>query len=236
MRPVFIVGVNRSGTTFLHRLMARDERFWVLRLYELAEPVLWTGEYATVAGSSDDPRRARMKGILEASGFLKVAGGVHHFDVDEPEEDFPIFRMAFSAWVSTARFHIPEYGRWMNENGSRKCLRLSPPHPSAFHLATPPASSRAPGAVAAQDALSPHGARRPARNLSRRPVHPDPPRAHPVHGLLEQPGGTGTLPVERATAAARSRRGAVGLHERHARQGRGLPARPPGAGRSAGST
>ena len=26
--------------------------------------------------------------------------------------------MAFSAWVSTARFHIPEYGRWLNANGS----------------------------------------------------------------------------------------------------------------------
>ena len=60
-----------------------------------------------------------MQGILEASGILEVVEGVHHFDVDEPEEDFPIFRMAFSAWVSAARFHIPEYGRWMHENGSR---------------------------------------------------------------------------------------------------------------------
>ena len=117
-RPVFIVGINRTGTTYLHRLMSRDKRFWSLRLYELAEPVLWTGEYATVAGSPDDPRRKRMQGMLEASGILKVVEGVHRFDVDEPEEDFPIFRMAFSAWVSTARFHIPEYGRWLAANGS----------------------------------------------------------------------------------------------------------------------
>ena len=117
-RPVFIVGINRTGTTYLHRLMSRDERFWALRLYEYAEPVLWTGEYATVAGTPDDPRRTRMQGMLDASNILKVVEGVHHFDVDEPEEDFPIFRMAFSAWVSTARFHIPEYGRWLNANGS----------------------------------------------------------------------------------------------------------------------
>ena len=119
VRPVFIVGVNRSGTTFLHRLMSRDRRFWTLRLYELAEPVLWSGEYATVAGSPDDPRRARMQEILEASRMLDAMEGVHHFDADEPEEDFPIFRAAFSAWVSVARFHVPEYGRWMHENGSR---------------------------------------------------------------------------------------------------------------------
>ena len=118
VRPVFIVGINRTGTTYLHRLMSRDPRFWFLRLYELAEPVLWTGEYATVAGSPGDPRRAQMQGILEASDILSAVEGVHHFDVDEPEEDFPIFRMAFSAWVSVARFHIPAYGRWLAANGS----------------------------------------------------------------------------------------------------------------------
>ena len=30
-RPVFIVSINRTGTTFLHRLLARDPRFWALR-------------------------------------------------------------------------------------------------------------------------------------------------------------------------------------------------------------
>ncbi len=127
-RPVFIVGINRTGTTYLHRLMSRDKRFWVLRLYEYTEPVLWTGEYTTVAGTTDDPRRGRMQGMLDASGILKILEGVHDFNVDEPEEDFPIFRMAFSAWVSTARFHIPEYGRWLATNGSGEAY--------AFHRRT----------------------------------------------------------------------------------------------------
>ena len=117
-RPVFIVGINRTGTTYLHRLMSRDKRFWVLRLYEFAEPVLWTGEYATVAGTPDDPRRARTEEALRASDLFKVLEGVHAFDVDEPEEDFQILRMAFSAWVSTALSHIPEFGRWLAESGS----------------------------------------------------------------------------------------------------------------------
>ena len=35
-KPVFIVGVPRSGTTFLHRLLARDAaRFTTIRLWEL---------------------------------------------------------------------------------------------------------------------------------------------------------------------------------------------------------
>ena len=118
VRPVFIVGINRTGTTYLHRLMSRDKRFWVLRLYEYDEPVLSTGEYATIAGTPDDSRRARTEEVLHASGVLKIVEGVHDYNVDEPEEDYPIFRMAFLAWVDTARFHIPEYGRWLVANGS----------------------------------------------------------------------------------------------------------------------
>ena len=127
-RPVFIVGINRTGTTYLHRLLARDPRFWALRLYEYGEPVLSTDEYATVAGTPDDPRRVRTDEALRASDMLTVLEGVHDFDVDEPEEDFPIFRMAFAAWVSTARFRVPEYGRWLAANGSRSAY--------AFHRRT----------------------------------------------------------------------------------------------------
>ena len=117
-RPVFIVGINRTGTTYLHRLMFRDKRFWMLRLYEYAEPVLSTGEYAAVAGTPNDPRRARTEEVFHASDIIKVMEGVHEFNIDEPEEDFPIFRRVFSAWVSMARFHVPEFGRWLAANGS----------------------------------------------------------------------------------------------------------------------
>ena len=117
-RPVFIVGINRTGTTYLHRLLARDKRFWALRLYEYAEPVLSEGDYATVAGTPGDPRRARTEEALRASEIINAFRGVHDFDIDEPEEDFPIFRMAFSAWVSMTRFHVPDFGRWLAANGS----------------------------------------------------------------------------------------------------------------------
>lgn len=117
--PVFIVGINRTGTTYLHRLMSRDKRFWVLRLYELGDPVLSVGEYATVAGTLDDPRRARTDEMLQASEIVKAFEGVHDFKIDEPEEDFPIFRMAFAAWVSTVRFHVPALARWLAGCGFR---------------------------------------------------------------------------------------------------------------------
>ena len=112
-QPVFIVGVNRTGTTFLHRLMSRDQRFWTLRGYEYVEPVLAGGDYVTLAGSADDPRRALAQELLSASGILDMFKGVHHFDVNEPEEDLGLLRLGFSAWGATIWFDIPDFARWL---------------------------------------------------------------------------------------------------------------------------
>jgi len=118
VRPLFIVGINRTGTTLLHRLMARDRRFWTVRRYELTEPVLSTGEYATVARTVDDPRRGYLKELMAAIGIADRFAGLHHIDIDEPEEDFPILRLAFAAWIDTVAYHVPDYGAWLAETGS----------------------------------------------------------------------------------------------------------------------
>ena len=118
-RPVFIVGINRTGTTYLHRLMARDPQFWSLRGYEFSTPILSKEEYATIGGTPEDPRRARVEEMLESSWVVELFKGVHDFDIDEPGEDFPILNMAFGSWTSTVRFHIPDFGRWLATTGSQ---------------------------------------------------------------------------------------------------------------------
>ena len=118
VRPVFIVGINRTGTTFLHRMMARDARFWTLRRYELAEPVLAGGEYATVARTTGDPRRAHVKEVLESIRVVDQFAEMHHIDIDQPEEDFPILRQCFASWVNAAAFYVPDYRCWLAATGS----------------------------------------------------------------------------------------------------------------------
>ena len=117
-RPVFIVGINRTGTTFLHRLLARDPRFWALRRYELAEPVLPTGDYASVAGSAEDPRRAYAEELMGATNVIDTLAGIHRVDIDEPEEDFMLLRLTFASWVIAVAHHVPAYARWLAETGS----------------------------------------------------------------------------------------------------------------------
>ena len=117
-RPVFIVGINRTGTTFLHRLMARDRRFWTLRRYELAEPVLSSGEYNTVARTAGDPRRLHVKEVLESIRVVDQFVEMHRIDIDQPEEDFPILRQSFASWVNAVAFYVPDYRCWLAATGS----------------------------------------------------------------------------------------------------------------------
>ena len=124
VRPVFIVGINRTGTTYLHRLMARDERFWSLCAFEYVEPVIAGGDYARLAGTPDDPRRALASDLLEASGIIDSFAGIHHMAVDEPEEDIPLLRLSFRAWMFATRFYIPGYERWLETSGSRESYGL----------------------------------------------------------------------------------------------------------------
>ena len=121
-RPAFIIGINRTGTTYLHRLMSRDPRFWTLRFYELVEPVLDSGEYATVAGTAEDPRRALARDVVETMNNQLAASqldSMHDLQGDEPEEDFPILGYGFVSWVYAALFHVPDYARWLGETGLR---------------------------------------------------------------------------------------------------------------------
>ncbi len=118
-QPIFIVGINRTGTTFLHRLLSRDSRFWALRRYELTEPVLPNGEYSTVAGTAEDPRRAYAEQLLGATNVVGALAGLHRTDIDEPEEDLWILWLTFSTWIFSAAYHVPNYGRWLAEAESR---------------------------------------------------------------------------------------------------------------------
>ncbi len=118
-QPVFIVGINRTGTTFLHRLLSRDPRFWALQRYELTEPVLPTGDYATAAGTAEDPRKDYVEELMSATNVVDTLAGIHSIDVDEPEEDFMLLRLAFTTWVFIIAHYAPDYGRWLAATGSR---------------------------------------------------------------------------------------------------------------------
>ncbi len=117
-QPLFILGPNRTGTTLLHRLLARDERFQTLRSYEINDPVLPAADYASVAGTAADPRRLLVEDLFAASRISELLGGVHDIGTDDPEEDFGLLQRTFASWTYLIFYRAPGYGEWLAATGS----------------------------------------------------------------------------------------------------------------------
>lgn len=90
--PLFIVGVPRSGTTFLHRLLARDtERFTTFSLWELilapsvCERKLWLG-----LGMIDQMLGSPFKRLLRWMERHIFSGldNIHQVSLSDEEEDY----------------------------------------------------------------------------------------------------------------------------------------------------
>lgn len=118
IKPIFIVGINRTGTTFLHRLMSRDPRFWTLRTFELFSSVLPDANYSSVAGTADDSRRNFVQDFFEALELPEYFAGIHHIDKDEPGEDIKLLDLAFASWTSNVFQFSSRHNEWLENTGS----------------------------------------------------------------------------------------------------------------------
>ncbi|CCD93766.1 conserved hypothetical protein [Bradyrhizobium sp. ORS 375] len=82
-RPLFLIGFGRTGSTFLHHLLALDPQARAPRLWELQEPSPppRPETYAT------DPRIGRMRAQSEfRAAVMPDLHKIHEFDVEAPEE------------------------------------------------------------------------------------------------------------------------------------------------------
>ena len=109
-KPLFIVGVPRSGTTFLHRMLSKDEQFTAIKSWEMifaptiTQKLFWRG-----FGKLDALIGAPLyKGyvFLEksvASDFNKI----HKVGLFETEEDEVLFLTSFTSCY--LYFFFPDY-------------------------------------------------------------------------------------------------------------------------------
>ena len=120
--PVFIVGIGRTGTTYLHRLLSRDPRFWTLSSRELAEPFPQRH-----CGSADpeDYSLNHFRDLIESTGVEKALEGVHRVEPDEPEEEVSIMQLSFRHWVSLLFCRKPpRYRRWLEKDDMSESYAL----------------------------------------------------------------------------------------------------------------
>src|SRR5271166_3711074 len=119
-RPIFVAGLPRSGTTFLHSLLAEDEANLVPRVWQLIHPYP-----AQNAGAGPDRRRRlvarqlRMFRIL-APEFRRL----HPIDASSPQECSEITAHVFASLRFDTTYRIPGYRCWLDKTGHLDAYRF----------------------------------------------------------------------------------------------------------------
>ncbi|MCB9235661.1 MAG: sulfotransferase [Bacteroidia bacterium] len=104
--PIIILGLQRSGTTFLHRLLSRHPDHRALLSWEALNPI-------------PDPfskKDGRMKLAKIGQKMVKYMAphffAIHPIEYTEPEEEVLLSEMTFLSQVPEATFEIPSYAAW----------------------------------------------------------------------------------------------------------------------------
>lgn len=110
--PVVIVGLARTGTTRLHRLLGSGPAFQVARWWEVRYPAPFPGS----DWRRDDPRiaaaHAEVKATLEA---VPVLATMHPWDAEGADEEIMLLEHTFTSWMPESGARVPSYVRWLDE-------------------------------------------------------------------------------------------------------------------------
>ncbi|OHD70949.1 MAG: hypothetical protein A2W19_08265 [Spirochaetes bacterium RBG_16_49_21] len=112
--PVFIVGLQRTGTTMLHRLLAADtENFRFLASWEAINPAPFASNRR--AGGHDPRVNAALLGQKALKYLAPDFFAIHPVDALGPEEDCMLFDFDFWSTVPEATMRMPGFSRWLED-------------------------------------------------------------------------------------------------------------------------
>ena len=108
--PVVVVGLARSGTTRLHRLLAADSRFLHLKAWESVNPVPLPESYT----AERDPRIKSIEDGLKAVLYMSPQiASVHPLGAHEVEEEVGLIQHAFSSQLFEVQAYLPSFARYL---------------------------------------------------------------------------------------------------------------------------
>ena len=113
-RPVFILGLPRSGTTFLHELLARDPDVMVPRVWQTISPAPRKRDFDPAA--SDVVRRTGRQ-LDTFAGLAPGFRDVHPIGPDSPQECSEITAQVFQSLRFDTTFRVPSYLAWLDKHG-----------------------------------------------------------------------------------------------------------------------
>lgn len=106
--PIFITGLPRSGTTFLHRMMLADPANRAPLVYETIHPY-------PPAGAGRDRRAAKVARQLRTFEFLAPEfRSLHPLQANSPQECSEITAHVFRSLRFDTTYHVPSYRTWLD--------------------------------------------------------------------------------------------------------------------------
>jgi hypothetical protein len=114
--PLVIVGLARTGTTMLHRLVSSDPSLYSARWWEVRFPAPFPGWDFR----GPDPRiaaaRAEVQAILDG---MPVLAAIHPWDAEGPDEEIMLMEHAFVSHVPESSANVPSYRAWIDRQDQR---------------------------------------------------------------------------------------------------------------------
>lgn len=116
--PIFIVGWPRTGSTFLHQLLARDPASRSIPYWESFDPV------PPRAGQPDERivRLTKMLGLL--ARIEPRYNAIHPMAAESVEECVALFMNEFRTLQFDFQYKVPEYARWLIAQDQSIAYRL----------------------------------------------------------------------------------------------------------------
>lgn len=110
--PIVIIGLMRTGTTMLHRILASDPRSHAAMWWEARFPA----PHRDTNWGEPDPRIAHAE--AEVAAILAAdprQASIHPWDALAPDEEIMLLEHSFLSHVPEAFANIPSYRSWIND-------------------------------------------------------------------------------------------------------------------------
>lgn len=111
-RPIFILGLPRTGTTLLHQLFLQDPANRVLRFWEGQAPAF----QPTQRRVDPDPRLRQAERELKSLHYLAPHfAAIHPLEADGPQECTTLLANAFLSLQFEFTYDVPSYSAWLEQ-------------------------------------------------------------------------------------------------------------------------
>jgi hypothetical protein len=104
--PVVIVGMTRTGTTMLHRILASDSRFYAPLWYEVRNPAPYMDWDLQQKDQRITEAEAEVAAMLEANPEI---ASIHPMDPTGADEEILLLEHSFYSYVASSFAHVPTY-------------------------------------------------------------------------------------------------------------------------------